>query len=106
MNGSEGSVVYFLERPLELLVGRRGGAGLERVAVPEAFLKHPASQRNAREGDPLATFRYDQDAEFIEAIRQGRGCSPSFADGARVQAVMDAVGVSEREGRWVGVENI
>jgi predicted dehydrogenase len=74
--------------------------------VPESFLKHPASRRDARQGDPLVTFRYDQDAEFIDAIRQGRVCSPSFADGARVQAVMDAIMASEREGRWVDVERV
>ena len=106
VNGSEGSVVYFLERPLELLVGKRGGAGLERVSVPESFLKHPASRRDPRQGDPLATFRYDQNAEFIDAIRAGRPCSPSFADGARVQAVMDAIVASERGQRWVDVERV
>jgi predicted dehydrogenase len=47
------------------------------------------------------TFRYDQAVEFIDAIRNQRPCSPSFLDGARAQAVMDAAVVAANEKRWV-----
>jgi predicted dehydrogenase len=103
VNGSEGSLVYFLERPHELQIGKPGGPGLQTLAVPEEFLKIPASPRDPHAGDPLVTFRYDQDVEFVDAIRNKRRCWPSFLDGARAQAVIDAVLESERAGTWVDV---
>ena len=103
VNGSEGTVAYTTQSPLELRVGQRGGADLRAVPVPDEFLKLPGSPRDPRAGDPLATFRYDQDVEFIQAIVEGRPCSPSFADGARAQAVMDAALLSASERRWVEV---
>jgi len=106
VNGSEASIVYSLNRPWEVQIGRLGSGGLETTAVPEEFLKHPASTRDPRAGDPLATFRYDQDAEFIDAIRNNRPCAATFADGARVQAVMDAAALSDQEDRWVDVQKV
>lgn len=103
VNGSDGTLVYFLDRPRELQSGRPGGAGLTRLAVPEEFMKHPASRRDAYAGDPLVSFRYDQNAEFIDAIRNSRPCRPSFLDGVRVQADMEAVQESQRTGRWAEV---
>ncbi|HEX4645964.1 MAG TPA: Gfo/Idh/MocA family oxidoreductase, partial [Verrucomicrobiae bacterium] len=66
-------------------------------------LKWPGSPRDPRAGDPLITFRYDQDVEFIHAILQERPCVPSFVEGVRAQAVMDAAVTSAREKRWVEV---
>jgi predicted dehydrogenase len=40
---------------------------------------------------------------FIDAILEGRPASPDFADGVRVQRVLDAVKVSGAEGRVVGI---
>jgi len=54
-------------------------------------------------GDPVVTFRYDQTFEFIDAITSGRPATPSFADGARCQAVMDAAVRSDAERAWVDV---
>ena len=106
MNGEEASLVYYLERPLELLIGKKGESGLKKVSVPEQFWKVPNSPRNVREGDPLVTFRYDQDFEFISAIREKRNCWPSFADGARVSAVIDCVLESEKSEKWVEVPQV
>ncbi len=104
VNGSAAAFVFFTERWNELLVGKPGGPGLERLTIPEEFWKVPGCPRDPRQGDPLVTFRYDQAWEFIDAIRSGRPCSPDFHDGARAQAVTDAV-VRSAEGRqWVGVE--
>jgi predicted dehydrogenase len=103
INGSKKTLVYRLEHPLEIEIGEVGGAGLLRVPVPEAFLKWPGSTRDPKQGDPLVTFRYDQDAEFIAAIREGRPCRPSFHDGVRAQAVMDAALASVRDGAWATV---
>jgi predicted dehydrogenase len=106
INGSEGSIVYTTQRPLELRIGKKGDADVKTVAVPKEFLVYPGSPRDPSAGDPLATFRYDQDFEFIDAIRHQRSCRPSFLDGARAQAVMDAAVLSAEEQRWVDVPKI
>jgi predicted dehydrogenase len=103
LNGSSGSLVFQLERPLELQITQRGESSLRTVAVPEEFLKWPGSPRDPREGDPLVTFRYDQDVELIDAILNQRSCVPSFLEGAQAQAVMDAAMFSVKEQRWVEV---
>ncbi len=103
VNGSEGTLVYMLNRPHELQVGRKGGAGLETVPVPEEFLKWPGSPRDPHQGDPLVTFRYDQDWEFIDAIQSDRPCQPSFKEGVQAQAVMEAVLESGRRQSWIEV---
>jgi predicted dehydrogenase len=101
INGSEASFVFYTERWNELQVGKPGGMGLTKIAVPEEFWKWPNSPRDAREGDPLVSFRYDQNFEFIDAILNNRPCVPSFRDGALAQAVTDAAILSARERRWV-----
>ena len=105
INGSEKTLVYRLENPLEIEMGEVGGKGLRRVPVPAELLKWPGSTRDPKQGDPLVTFRYDQNAEFVAAIREGRPCRPSFRDGARAQAVMDAALASVRDRAWSGVQN-
>jgi predicted dehydrogenase len=101
--GSEGSVVYQLERPMEVQMSKRGESGLRAVPVPSEFQKWPGSPRDPQAGDPQIVFRYDQDVEFIHAIRDQRPCSPSFRDGAQTQAVMDAAVLSANKKRWVEV---
>jgi predicted dehydrogenase len=104
VNGEDGSLIFQLARPFTLKTAKRGAATFETVPVPEAFLKWPGSPRDPRAGDPLITFRYDQDIEFIRAILEQRPCVPSFLDGARAQAVTDAAVLSTREKRWVNVQ--
>ncbi len=106
VNGSDGTLVYLLGRPHEVQRGYVDGAGLETVPVPKEFLTWPGSPRDPHAGDPLVTFRYDQDVEFVDAILEGRPCRPSFRDGARVQAVLDAALASDRNGRWVEVQDV
>ncbi len=106
VNASEGTIAYTTQRPLEIQLGKTGAHDLDRVTVPREFLVYKNSPRDPSKGDPLATFRYDQDYEFIDAIRNDRPCSPSLLDGARAQAVMDAALVSEREKRWIDVPSV
>lgn len=106
VNGSEGTAVYYLNKPLEVQLGRKGGSGLETVAVPKEFWKWPGSRRDAASGDPVVTFRYDQDVEFIDAIVNQRPCRPSFLDGVMVQAVMEAAVESEEKRAWVDVPRV
>jgi predicted dehydrogenase len=102
INGSDATLVYRLERPHEVLIGRPGGT-LEAQPVPDDLLTLPGSPRNPHEGDPLQGFRYDQGFEFVQAIVEGRPASPDFYDGSRVQAVIDAVLVSAERRQWVDV---
>jgi predicted dehydrogenase len=106
VNGSEGTLIYTLTKPNELQVGKKGGAGLETVPVPEEFLKIPGSPRDVHTGDPVIAFRWDQDFEFIDAILNNRPAVPSFAEGARCQAVMTAALESDEKSAWVKVEQI
>ncbi len=102
INGSTGTLVYRLENPHELLIGRPV-LMLEPHAVPDDLLTVPGSPRNPHEGDRLQGFRYDQGFEFIEAIVKRRPASPSFRDGSRVQGVMDAILTSAERRTWVDV---
>lgn len=106
VNGSEGTIVYSTQKPIELQIGKTGDADLRRIDVPREFLVYPASPRQPGAGDPLVTFRYDQTAEFIDAIVNQRPCSPSFIDGARAQAVMEAALQSAEQRRWVDVQQV
>jgi predicted dehydrogenase len=106
VNGSEGTVIYTLSRPNEVQVGKKGGGGLEMMAVPEEFLKVTGSPRDVHSGDPVIAFRWDQDFEFIDAIVNKRPAMPSFADGARCQAVMSAALESDEQLKWVDVAEV
>jgi len=101
VNGSERSCVFITGDWNKLQTGKVGGPGFETTTIPEEFWKWPGSPRDPRAGDPLVTFRYDQAWEFIDAIRNQRACRPSFHDGARAQAVMDAAVRSAAERAWV-----
>jgi predicted dehydrogenase len=102
VNGTEGSLIYQLGDPHHVKRARPGQA-FERVSVPREDLTPPGSGRDPLTGDPLVGFRYDQAFEFVSAIRAGRECRPSFADGVRVQAVIEAMVRSDRERREVEV---
>jgi predicted dehydrogenase len=101
INGSERSFVFITGEWNKLQTGRVGGPGLETIMIPEEFWKVPGAPRDPHQGDPLVTFRYDQAWEFVDAIRNQRPCVPSFHDGARAQAVMDAAVKSAQTRQWV-----
>ena len=103
LNGSEASFEFTTGKWNELQHGKRGGPGMQPLAVPREFWTWPGSPRDPAAGDPLVAFRYDQAWEFIDAIRSQRPCVPSFHDGARAQAVMDAAVRSAEIGQWVNV---
>ena len=106
VNGPGGTLAFTTQKPLELKVGKPGGRDLETVAVPTEFHVYPGSSRDASTGDPVITFRYDQNVEFVHAIREGRACVPSLWDGARVQAVMDTAIASAEQGKWLDVPRL
>src|SRR5882672_3867447 len=90
LNGSAASFSFTTGTWNELQYGAVGGPGLKALPVPKEFWTWPGSPRDPGAGDPLVTFRYDQAWEFIDAIRNNRHCVPSFHDGVRMQAVIDA----------------
>ena len=108
INGSVGSVVYYLQDPLKLQFcpgSPYSEDELVTVKVPEQFLKWNDSPRSYGAGDPVISFRYDQAYAFIQAIR---GSAPDhladFAAGRRCQAVVDAVLEAGQSRRWVDVK--
>lgn len=103
VNGSEQSFIFRTGEWNKLETGKVGGPGLETIAVPEEFWKHPGSPRDPRQGDPLVTFRYDQAWEFADAILNQRDCSPDFFDGWRAQVVMDSALKSAETRQWIDV---
>jgi predicted dehydrogenase len=104
--GTEGTLIYHLHRPHEILIGRPDGV-LETVQVPREFLTYPGSPRNPFEGEPTTMFRYDEDIAFIQSIVNGHsGDLPTFYDGMRCQAVIDAVVQSAQQRSWVEVADV
>jgi predicted dehydrogenase len=106
--GSLGSAVFSLQDPLGLQVSLGENARdparlLDRIEVPAEFLKISGSPRDVQAHDPRWGYRYDQAWQFVESIRLGQTRSPSFADGVRCQAVLDAVLASAASRQWVNV---
>jgi predicted dehydrogenase len=106
INGEHGTVVCSTQRPHQVEIGKQGDADLHVEPVPREFLTWPGSPRDPYEGDPLATFRYDQACEFIDAIASGRECRPSLREGVKAQAVMEAALLAQREQRWVAMSQV
>jgi len=102
INGSEGSAVYQMHTPNQILRGRTG-QDLAVVEVPVEFLKPPDSPRNPFQGEPATVFRYDLLWEFVSAVVEKRQARPSFYDGLNAQIVADAVLESHEKRGWVQV---
>ena len=105
LNGSDATFEFTTGKWNELLHGKAGGPGLAPLPVPREFWVYPGCPRDPAVGDPLITFRYDQAFEFIDAIRNQRPCVPSFHDGVRTQAVIDAAVRSAESRAWVELPN-
>lgn len=103
VNCSEGSAAYQLTDPNNIILARNG-RDLEKLPVPEEFLKAPGSPRDPAQGKPSTVFRYDLVYELTSAIIEGRDAVPGFHDGALAQAVADSVLVSFDERRWVDIQ--
>ena len=102
INGSEGSAVYRLHTPNQIMLGKTG-QDLAFVDVPAEFLKPVDSPRDPASGEPATVFRYDLMWEFVSAICEGRDAVPSFYDGLRAQVVADSVLVSHAQRRWIDI---
>ena len=78
VNGREGTIVYSTQQPTGAADRQaRRRRTWRRCRCREEFLVLARAPRATRRtGDPLVTFRYDQDFEFIDAIREQRPCRP------------------------------
>ncbi len=102
INGSEGTAVYRLHMPNQIMVGKTG-QDLAPVDVPAEFLKPADSPRNPKEGKPATVFRYDLVWEFVSAICDQRDAVPSFYDGLKAQTIADCVLQSHADRRWIEI---
>ncbi len=103
--GTEGTLIYHLHLPHEIMIGKPGGK-MESVPVPAEFLVYPGSPRDPSAGEPTTVFRYDEDFAFIYNILHSKTDIPTFYDGMRTQAVIDAVMQSAQERRWIDVADV
>jgi len=102
INGSEGTAVYRLHMPNQIMLGKTG-QDLAAVDVPAELLKPTGSPRNPQEGKPATVFRYDLVWEFVSAICDQRDAVPSFYDGLKAQTIADSVLQSHAERRWINI---
>ncbi|MGP3917452.1 Gfo/Idh/MocA family protein [Nonomuraea sp. 10N515B] len=105
INGQLGSLAFDFEAMNELWFSS-GGGGFERILVTEP--DHPYVGAWWPPGHGLGyehTFTHEI-KDFLEAIATGADPSPSFADGLRVQRVLEAVERSAADGsRYTNVED-
>jgi predicted dehydrogenase len=102
IHGAEGTAVYRLHMPNQIMLGKTG-QDLAPVDVPPEFLKPTSSPRDPSQGEPATVFRYDLVWEFVSAICEGRDAVPSFYDGLKAQVVADAVLQSHAQRRWIDI---
>lgn len=109
INGSEGSVAFDLERMNELEVFFTDDApdvqGFRTVNVTEP--DHPYAGAWWPPGHILGyehTFVHTM-KDLMDGIKTGTSPAPTFEDGYRCQAVLDAVEKSAESGGWVKPEN-
>jgi len=106
--GTEGSIVFSLQDPWGLMAAlgeeaRDPAKPLRRYEVPPEFLKLTGSPRDVMAHDRRLGYRYDQAFQFVESVKLRKTRAPSFADGVRCQAVLDAALESAQTRRWVEV---
>jgi predicted dehydrogenase len=108
--GDRGSLVYQADPGFEagwtgrVLAGRPGETALTELPLPATLTEGLTAPDPAGR---LAAYRRLTDP-FFAAVARGDGAAagpdtPSFRDGAAVQAVLDAVAISAERGAWVEV---
>lgn len=107
--GSQGALSYRLKREGKLwyrgeLYAVSGAQGLQPIKVPAGL------PRSAGEGDPMEVTGKALVAplvkHFLAAIRREEPSLPSFEDGMRAQAVLDAIVESAARRAWVDVPRV
>ena len=84
---------YF--RGFALMHGRRGDHGLKPIAIEDTDADHGPDSRIA----PVSRLVH----RFIEACETGGSVSPGFAEGYRVQRLIDAARRAHASARWIDI---
>jgi predicted dehydrogenase len=98
--GDDGTLVltnasadYF--RGFELMHARRADKSLQKVAIEDTDVDQSSDSRVA----PVAQLVH----RFIDACERGGSPSPGFAEGYRVQCLIDAARRAHASGRWIEI---
>ena len=96
LSGSEGMLMAHGDGGL--YGARRGEGQLAELPLPDRLdgALHEASFGHSLVPPTILLLK-----EWLRAIRTGEPASPSFADGVRVQEVLDGVVRSGKQGRWI-----
>jgi len=95
LSGSDGMLMISNEGRL---YGGQRDQGLAEIPLPE-----PAEEIDPAFDHPLIHPTMLLHREWINWIRTGEEATPSFADGVRVQEILDGALRSSQQGRWVDV---
>jgi predicted dehydrogenase len=95
LSGSHGLLIL---RDDGRLRGARKGEKLDDLPIPERLSPMLPDFDHPSTAPTLLLMR-----EWVRAIRTGVAVSPSFADGVKVQEILDGVVRSTQQGRWVDV---
>ncbi len=107
-HGSGGTLYHFIDwDQTQRVSGARVGEGaVKELAVPEHFWG--GARRDTVHNTYKDVFR-EQDwmiRQFVSALARGEAVRPDFHDGAAVQRILEAAALSDRERRWVDIEEI
>lgn len=94
--GTEGMLA--IERDGRLFGARRREPTFAELPIPERLSGGVPTFEHHLTAPTVLLMR-----EWVRAIRSGQPAAPSFADGAKVQEVLDAVARSSQQGRWIDV---
>ncbi|MGH2531073.1 MAG: Gfo/Idh/MocA family protein [Thermomicrobiales bacterium] len=96
LSGSEGMLI--MQDDGRLYGARRRESFITELPIPDRHLGGVPSFDHPLTAPTVRLLR-----EWVRAIRTGVTGAPSFADGAKVQEVLDGVARSSQQGRWIDV---
>lgn len=107
-HGSGGTLREYIDwDDTQRVSGVRDGGGLSvELPVPDAVW---GGARRDRVHDTYKdVFRQEgwMVRQWVDGILSGEGCEPDFRAGARIQGLIEAALVSQREGKWVEVDSM
>ena len=108
VSGTKGSIVWNLERMNELeyfsFDDMRDAQGFRTIMCMDSV--HPYAAHWWPDGHIVGyehTFVHHL-ADFVDCLHSGEAFSPDFADGVKVQAVLEAALQSAKDGKWAKVK--
>ena len=108
VSGTKGTIVWNLERMNELeffsFEDTRDAQGFRTIMCMDSV--HPYAAHWWPDGHIVGyehTFVHHL-ADFVDCLHSGEAFAPDFADGVKVQAVLDAALQSAKDGKWARVK--